>query len=77
MNNNEFSLLLAGKIASTAKLLMEQFNWDEDYALKRFAESKLYSFIENQQSKVWYYSPLMLAQLFSDERAGQLAFPEV
>jgi hypothetical protein len=45
--------------------------------MERFTESKLYSFLEREESKVWQYSATMLAELFEDERAGKLVFPEV
>ena len=77
MSDNSFSLLLAGKVAQSVNLLMTRYGWDEDYALKRFVESRLYSYLEDEKSKVWHYSPSMLAQLFDDERAGQLILPEV
>ena len=45
--------------------------------MEKFTESKLYSFLEKEESKVWQYSSTMLAELFEDERAGHLVFPEV
>ena len=55
---------------------MELNSWDEDRALTEFAKSEVYSFLENEESKVWHYSPLMLAILFNDEKNGNLVFPE-
>ena len=46
-------------------------------AMERFTGSKVYSFLEKEESKVWQYSATMLAELFDDERAGILVFPEV
>ena len=45
--------------------------------MERFTESKLYSYLEREETKVWQYSTAMLVELFNEERAGQLSFPEV
>ena len=56
---------------------MENNGWSENVAMERFTGSKVYSFLEKEESKVWQYSATMLAELFDDERAGILVFPEV
>lgn len=53
------------------------YNWTEDEALERFTTSKLYTYLEREETKVWQYSSLMLAELFNDERFGRLILPEV
>jgi hypothetical protein len=45
--------------------------------MERFTSSKLYSYLEREETKVWQYSALMLAQLFNEERSGRLSLPEV
>ena len=40
-------------------------------------ESDLYSMLENPETEVWHYSPLMLAMIFDSEMEGRLEFPEV
>ena len=77
MNNRSYEALLYGITANVVSKIMEINNWDEDTARERFTESKLYTFLENEETKVWQYSSLMLAQLFNDERSGRLVFPEV
>ncbi len=77
MNNRSYETLLYGITANVVSKIMEMNNWDEDTAIERFTESKLYTFLENEETKVWQYSALMLAQLFNDERSGRLVFPEV
>ena len=52
-------------------------NWSEDVAMERFTQSKLYSYLEKEETKVWQYSAVMLAQLFEEERSGMLVLPEV
>ena len=45
--------------------------------MERFTQSKLYTYLEDEKTKVWQYSALMLAELFNEEREGQLVLPEV
>lgn len=56
---------------------MESTGWSENEAMERFTQSKLYSYLEREETKVWQYSAVMLAQLFDEERAGRLVLPEV
>ncbi len=51
--------------------------WPDDAAFERFTGSKLYSYLEKEETKVWQYSSLLLAQLFNEEREGRLVLPEV
>ena len=77
MNERSYETLLYGITANVTAKLMEINGWGEDEAMERFTSSKLYSFLEREETKVWQYSTLMLAQLFNEERAGRLVLPEV
>ncbi len=77
MNDRSFETLLYGITANVTQKIAQENGWSEDVALERFTRSKLYSFLEKEQTKVWQYSSTMLAQLFNEERAGQLVLPEV
>ena len=77
MNERSFETLLYGITANTVAKIMELNNWSEDIAMERFTSSKVYSFLEREETKVWQYSALMLAQLFNEERSGRFALPEV
>ncbi len=76
MSEKEFESLLYTITANTVNLIMEQTGWSEDMATERFVMSKVYSKLEREKTKGWHYSATMLAQLFSDERAGMLVWPE-
>jgi len=75
MNERSFETLLYRITASAVQKIMELNNWTEDNAMERFTQSKLYSYLEREETKVWQYSALMLAQLFNDERSGALVLP--
>ena len=77
MNERSFETLLYGITANVVAKIMELNGWTEDKALERFTQSKLYSYLEREETKVWQYSALMLAELFNEERAGRLSLPEV
>ncbi len=77
MNERSFETLLYGITANVVEKIMDLNGWSENETMERFTESKLYSFLEREETKVWQYSALMLAELFNDERSGTLRFPEV
>ena len=77
MNERSFETLLYKITASVVQKIMETTGWLEDDAMMRFTQSKLYSYLEREETKVWQYSALMLSQLFNDERGGVLILPEV
>lgn len=77
MNERSYETLLYGITANAVEKIMQLNGWSEDIAMERFTQSKLYSYLEKEETKVWQYSTLMLAQLFNEEREGRLVFPEV
>lgn len=77
MNERSYETLLYSITASVAAKLMELYGFSEDEAIERFTSSKLYSYLEKEETKVWQYSALMLAELFDNERSGRLVLPEV
>lgn len=77
MNERSFEILLYSITSNTVSKIMTLNNWSEDLALERFTQSRLYSYLEREETKVWQYSSLMLAELFNEERAGRLSLPEV
>jgi len=77
VNERSYEILLYGITANTVAKIMELNGWGEDEAFERFTSSKVYSYLEKEETKVWQYSSLMLAQLFNEERSGMLSLPEV
>lgn len=77
MNERSYETLLYSITANTVAKIMELNGWSEDQAMERFTQSKLYTYLEDEKTKVWQYSTLMLAELFNEEREGQLVLPEV
>ena len=77
MPDEEFKDLLNRKTARIVTQIAEQNGWGEEQAKKRFMESKLYSLLKDEETKVWHYSVTMLVDLFDDERGGHLVLPDV
>ena len=77
MNERSFETLLYGVTSNAVAKIMELNDWTEDVAMERFSASKVYAFLEREETKVWQYSALMLATLFNEERTGRLILPEV
>ncbi len=77
MNERSYETLLYGITANVVLKIMESTGWSENEAMERFTQSKLYSYLEREETKVWQYSAVMLAQLFEEERSGRLVLPEV
>ena len=77
MNDRSYEILLYSITSSVVNRLIEMNKWSEDEALERFTSSKLYTYLEKEETKVWQYSSYMLAELFNEERCGRLVLPEV
>lgn len=77
MNERSFETLLYGITANVVDKIMQLNAWSENEAMERFTSSKVYSYLEREETKVWQYSALLLAQLFNEERSGRLTLPEV
>ena len=77
MNERSYETLLYVITANVVAKIMELNSWSENEAMERFTMSKLYSYLEREETKVWQYSSLMLAELFNEERTGRLLLPEV
>ena len=78
MNSRSFETLLYGITANVVAKIMELNGWAEDEAMERFTQSKLYTFLEKEETKVWQYSTRMLYSLFEqEEKTGTILFPDV
>ena len=70
MNERSYETLLYSITANVTAKIMALNGWTENEAMER-------SYLEREETKVWQYSALMLAELFNEERAGRLSLPEV
>ena len=77
MDKNKFDALLPIIVAALIKRIIEQEKISHDESSTRLYSSNLYMFLEDEQTKVWYYSVEKLFQLFEQEmNTGILELPE-
>ena len=77
MNKDKFAVLMAVITADIINKIIEKYGYDENKAMELFYKSKLYSVLEREETKFWYYSSQMILELFDREMKGNLEFPEV
>ena len=77
MNENQFSAMLAIIVPQIVDKIMQNSNIDEETAISRFYQSKLYQELSDEKTKLWHYSPLTLYAMFQDELlTGSSDYPE-
>ncbi len=77
MEKKKFEAMLVLLVPQIIHLMVENYFCDEITAAKEFYSSKVYSFLEQEDTKLWHLSPLTLFHMFDEEkRAGMFIFPE-
>ncbi len=77
MDQKKFEALLILIVPQVVSLIVENYKWDEITATKKFYESKVYSVLEEENTKLWYLSALTLFNMFDEElKTGVITFPE-
>ena len=58
-------------------LIIKKEKIGEDDALEAFYQSKTYSLLEKEESKLWHLSPLAIYTIWKEEKeTGELVLPE-
>ena len=77
MDQEKFEALLILIVPRVVHLIAEKYNLNEKEAARVFYESELYAILEQEDTKVWHFSPLTLFNMYVEEReTGQISFPE-
>ena len=77
MTREKLSALLAILNPSVVQLVMENKKLSNIEAIKLFYNSALYAMLENEASKLWHLSPLVLFELLEEELStGTINYPE-
>lgn len=77
MEQKKFEAMLALIVPKVISLMIENYEWDEVAASRTFYESKVYSLLEQEDTKLWHLSPLTLFNMYDEERkTGTITFPE-
>lgn len=77
MEKKKFEALLVIIVPQVINLITESYQSDEVTASKEFYESRVYSILEQEDTKLWHFSALTLFNMFDEEKkTGTFTFPE-
>lgn len=76
MDERSFEILLYDITANTVSKIMELNRWNENMAMERFTQSKTYSLLEDEKTKVWQYNTSAIVNLFNGELQELSASPQ-
>lgn len=77
MEAEKFSAIMGILVAQIVHLITENDSYDEITASNAFYQSKVYALLEEEETKLWHFSPLTLFHMFDEEkRTGNFELPE-
>ena len=77
MAKQKFEAMLMLLVPQVIHLITENYPYDEVSAPKEFYDSEVYSFLEQEDTKLWHLSALTLFNMFDEEKkTGTFIFPE-
>lgn len=77
MEKKKFEAMLMLLVPQVIHLIVKNYPYDEITATEEFYHSKVYSFLEQEDTKLWHLSALTLFNMFDEEkRTGAVTFPE-
>ena len=77
MEQKKFEAMLVLIVPKVIGLITQKSEMDEVTATRAFYESKVYSLLEQEDTKLWHLSPLTLFNMYDEERqTGSITFPE-
>lgn len=77
MEKKKFEAMLVLLVPQVIHLITESYSYDEVTAAKEFYDSRVYSFLEQEDTKLWHLSALTLFHMFDEEKKmGTITFPE-
>ena len=78
VDKGKFAAILPVIISGLTKKIIEETGVNEDEAFENLYKSKLYAALENEKTKVWYYSVPLLYDLYNNEiTTGELELPDI
>lgn len=77
MDKEKFESILILIVPKVVKMIVESYKLDEIEASEKFYNSELYEKLEQEETKLWHLSPLMLFNMFDEEqKTGTVIYPE-
>lgn len=77
MGEEKFAAVMGILVPQVIHLITEIYSYDEMAAANEFYSSNLYALLEQEETKLWHFSPLTLFNMFDEEKkTGCFEFPE-
>lgn len=77
MGAEQFSAIMGLLVQQVVHLIADNGPYDELTASKAFYASQVYALLEQEETKLWHFSPLTLFHLFDEEqKTGRFELPE-
>ena len=77
MEQKKFEAMLVLIVPQIIGLIVQKHGIDEVTASRKFYESKVYSLLEEEETKLWHFSPLTLFHMYDEEvNTDNITFPE-
>ena len=77
MADQKFEAILTVLVPQVVQLICENDSVDEVEASREFYGSRVYSLLEQEDTKLWHFSPLTLFNMYAEEkRTGSFEIPE-
>ena len=78
MGQNQFEAIMPYISENLVTMISEKDNISVTEAISSLYQSKLYEFLEKEETKVWHYSTETLYLLYKQEKKnGKVEFPDV
>lgn len=77
MGEEKFGAVMGVLVPQVIRLITENYLYDEMAATNEFYGSNLYALLEQEDTKLWHFSPLTLFNMFDEEKkTGSFEIPE-
>ena len=77
MNEKKFTVVMGVLVEQVIHLITESYQYDELTASNIFYNSQVYALLEQEDTKLWHFSPLTLFHMFDEEqKTGNFEIPE-
>ena len=77
MGAEKFGAVMGVLVEQIVYLITENYAYDELTASNEFYSPEVYALLEQEETKLWHFSPLALFSLFDEEKkTGSFELPE-
>ena len=77
MNDEKFTAVMGVLVEQVVHLITENYAYDELTASNAFYNSEVYALLEQEETKLWHFSPLTLFNMYDEEKkTGNFEIPE-